>query len=161
MYYIDAYASIRGETTMKDRKSIGKYRNPKKRTYRSFPYTKIPDSGRHASAIRRTHCLGQSDRKGDSHGIYIGIGGDSGYFGEKLASAHQVLQATWQKRSARLACNAQRTDILGTLMVAGQMFQCHPPARDELIIFLTCGSTPGNSIWKQQNPGRRIKNSRS
>jgi len=63
------------------------------------------------------------------------ISGDSGYFGEKLASAHQVLLVTWQKRSQSLECNAYRTDILGALLVASQVFKEHTASRDELVIF--------------------------
>jgi hypothetical protein len=64
------------------------------------------------------------------------VGSDPGYFGEKLAAARQQLVKTWQARSAHLAPSACGTDILGALIVAGEMFKQVPsPGRNVLIIY--------------------------
>ena len=47
---------------------------------------------------------------------------DPGYFGEKIATARQQLIRVWRERSAKLAPRTHRTDILGALVVAGQLF---------------------------------------
>jgi hypothetical protein len=48
---------------------------------------------------------------------------DPGYFGERLSAARRQLVSAWQGRSAHLIPNASRTDILGALLVTGQLFQ--------------------------------------
>lgn len=63
------------------------------------------------------------------------VSNDPGYFGEKLTNARQTLSKIWQKRSEHLKCNAQATDILGTLLVAEQIFKENSAVHSELIIF--------------------------
>lgn len=63
------------------------------------------------------------------------VGNDPGYFGEKLTNARQTLSKIWQKRSEHLECNAQATDILGALLVAGQIFKENSAVHLKLIIF--------------------------
>jgi hypothetical protein len=63
------------------------------------------------------------------------VGTDKGYFGEKLSKAHQALLETWCKRTVHLTANSPRTDILGALIIASQMFKENHDDRNELIIF--------------------------
>jgi hypothetical protein len=61
---------------------------------------------------------------------------DGGYFGERLVAAHQQLVRAWQVRAARLDPNFRRTDILGALLVAAQLFEQAPtPNRKILVIY--------------------------
>lgn len=63
-------------------------------------------------------------------------GSDSGYFGEKLKVAREQLVRAWRERSARLAPASPGTDILGALVVAGQVLQQAPDTdRKILVIF--------------------------
>jgi hypothetical protein len=64
------------------------------------------------------------------------IAGDKGYFGEKLAAARQQIIRAWRDRSAHLQPNAPGTDILGSLVVAGQILQQAPAdERKVLVLF--------------------------
>jgi hypothetical protein len=63
------------------------------------------------------------------------INTDKGYFGEKLASAHQALLQAWQKRSANLKSDYRHTDIIGALLVASQIFKDTPSPRNLLVVF--------------------------
>ena len=64
------------------------------------------------------------------------VSGDAGYFGERLAAAHRELVRSWQKRVAVIAPDARATDILGALLVAGQVFHEMPSGtRDVLITY--------------------------
>jgi hypothetical protein len=75
------------------------------------------------------------------------VSADPGYFGERLAAAHQQLVRVWRTRAAHLAPNAKRTDILGALLVAGQLFDEAPSSnRKVLVIYSDMGqdATPIN-----------------
>lgn len=50
------------------------------------------------------------------------VPGDPGYFGERLRVARNQLLSAWKSRSARLEPKFTRTDVIGTLMLAGQIF---------------------------------------
>lgn len=61
---------------------------------------------------------------------------DPGYFGERLRTARRQLVQGWHDRSAHLEPNANRTDILGALALADQIFQETPnDARKMLVIY--------------------------
>jgi len=62
------------------------------------------------------------------------ISADPGYFGERLVAAHRQLVGAWQARAAHLAPNARRTDILGALLVAGQLFEETPDSRRKVLV---------------------------
>jgi hypothetical protein len=59
--------------------------------------------------------------------------GDKGYFGEKLGAARQQILRVWHERSARLQPSAPGTDILGSLVVAGQLLQQTPNAQRKVL----------------------------
>lgn len=63
------------------------------------------------------------------------ISGDEGYFKERLASARRQVAGAWTQRAARLTPASPRTDILGGLLVAGELFKQTPRARKILVIF--------------------------
>jgi len=62
------------------------------------------------------------------------VGSDPGYFGEKLAAARQQLVKTWQARSAHLAPSTCGTDILGALVVAGEMLRQAPSGSRKVLV---------------------------
>lgn len=64
------------------------------------------------------------------------VGADAGYFGERLAAARNQLVRTWKLKSAHLDPGFHRTDILGALELASQIFAGQPgSAKRVLIIF--------------------------
>ncbi len=60
---------------------------------------------------------------------------DEGYFQERLASAREQLVQAWKKRSSSLVSRFNQTDILGSLVLAAQLFEGHRNQRNVLIIF--------------------------
>jgi hypothetical protein len=59
-----------------------------------------------------------------------------GYFGERLKSAQLQLARTWKSRSAELKPEFHRTDILGALVVASQLFsQGNDSGQRVLVLF--------------------------
>lgn len=76
------------------------------------------------------------------------ISGDEGYFKERLASARRKVAGAWTQRAARLAPAFPRTDILGGLLVAGELFKQTPRARNILVIF---------SDMRQQTPALALE----
>lgn len=61
---------------------------------------------------------------------------DPGYFGERLNAARGELASVWKARSVRLNPQYPRTDILGALLLAGQLFDQEPKlAKSMLVIF--------------------------
>jgi hypothetical protein len=62
---------------------------------------------------------------------------DKGYFGQKLAAARQQIIHVWHDRSAHLQPNAPGTDILGSLVVAGQVLQQAPAADRKVLVLLS------------------------
>ena len=59
---------------------------------------------------------------------------DKGYFGEKLTAARQQIVRVWHERSAHLEPKAPGTDILGSLVVAGQLLQQTPGAQRKVLV---------------------------
>lgn len=62
---------------------------------------------------------------------------DSGYFGEKLAAARREIVRVWRDRAAHLAPTAPGTDILGSLVVAGQLLQQAPDAQRRVLVLFS------------------------
>ncbi|HET6844926.1 MAG TPA: hypothetical protein VFK06_25065 [Candidatus Angelobacter sp.] len=61
---------------------------------------------------------------------------DAGYFGERLQSARGQLVRAWKARAAKLKPEFPATDILGALLIAGQLFdQDKNAGRKILIVF--------------------------
>jgi hypothetical protein len=61
---------------------------------------------------------------------------DEGYFGERLQSARTELVRVWRSRTRDLKPRYQKTDILGALLIASQVFsQTSPRAEKLLLIF--------------------------
>jgi len=64
------------------------------------------------------------------------IAEDTGYFNERLANARRELLQAWQRRREHLEFDFQRTDILGALVLAEQLFGQMPKGgRNVLVIF--------------------------
>lgn len=63
------------------------------------------------------------------------LDGNEGYFKERIATAHQQLLATWQKRSQSLVVSFQQTDLLGALVMSSQVFEPREGHRNVLVIF--------------------------
>lgn len=64
------------------------------------------------------------------------ISDDAGYFGERLTAARSQLVRAWAKRSGNLTPSFQRTDILGALQLANEIFDQQPDASHRtLVIF--------------------------
>jgi hypothetical protein len=62
---------------------------------------------------------------------------DPGYFGERLKSAQLQLVHAWNARSANLAPNFRQTDILGALLLAGEIFNQQNSAGDKTLVILS------------------------
>ena len=60
---------------------------------------------------------------------------DPGYFGERLAAARRGLILLWRTRAARVQPRARRTDILGALLTASQLFAQTPERKRVLVIY--------------------------
>jgi hypothetical protein len=61
---------------------------------------------------------------------------DPGYFSERLSAAHIRLVQAWKERSSRLGPRFRRTDILGALQVASQLFNSqHVASKKVLVIY--------------------------
>ena len=76
------------------------------------------------------------------------MSGDEGYFKERLAAARRQVAGAWTERAACLTPAFPRTDILGGLLVAGELFQQTPRARNILVIF---------SDMRQQTPALALE----
>src|ERR1700687_2463196 len=63
------------------------------------------------------------------------VSGDEGYFKERLAAARRQVAGAWTERAACLTPAFPRTDILGGLLVAGELFQETPHAKNILVSF--------------------------
>jgi hypothetical protein len=64
------------------------------------------------------------------------VADDPGYFGERLDAARRQLVGMWKRRSTNIEPQFKYTDILGVLLVAGQMFDASPKSsRKMLVIF--------------------------
>ncbi len=65
------------------------------------------------------------------------VGEDQGYFKERLASARRQLVSAWQKRMRQVESGFMRTDILGALLLAGQMFEQLPKGRRNILVIFS------------------------
>jgi hypothetical protein len=62
------------------------------------------------------------------------LDGNEGYFHERIASARHQLVLAWNKRCASLISRFQRTDLLGALVVSGQLFKSREGWRNVLVL---------------------------
>jgi len=62
---------------------------------------------------------------------------DKGYFGERLTAARQQILRVWHERSAHLQPNSAGTDILGSLVVAGQLLQQAPDTQRKVLVLFS------------------------
>ena len=63
--------------------------------------------------------------------------GNEGYFKERLARGHAALAHAWQERSAQLAPSYRKTDILGALFVASEVFHESSADRRKILFVLS------------------------
>jgi hypothetical protein len=63
------------------------------------------------------------------------VAADPGYFGERLNSARRALLSIWKQRSRTLQPHYPRTDIIGALLMAGELFGQTPGCKNALVIF--------------------------
>ena len=62
------------------------------------------------------------------------LDGNPGYFQERINGARQQLVAAWQKRSQAFVVNFSQTDLLGTLVMASQVFEPRDGHHNVLVI---------------------------
>lgn len=62
---------------------------------------------------------------------------DTGYFGERLTVARQTLVRTWRQRSAQARPRYPATDVVGTLELAGQIFDQQPIAGNRMLVLFS------------------------
>ena len=61
---------------------------------------------------------------------------DLGYFGERLSAARSEIVKAWKVRSTKLQPSYRSTDIIGALVLAGQIFDREPrTSKKTLVIF--------------------------
>ncbi|PYY12545.1 MAG: hypothetical protein DMG69_00880, partial [Acidobacteria bacterium] len=60
---------------------------------------------------------------------------DPGYFGERLQAARLRLVAAFREHAKHMQPTSPKTDILGTLLVAADLFRPSPGRRNVLVIF--------------------------
>jgi hypothetical protein len=65
------------------------------------------------------------------------VGGDEGYFGEKVTGARHQLVRTWQRRIRDVQVGFPRTDILGALFLADQLFHEKTSGWREVLVILS------------------------
>ena len=80
------------------------------------------------------------------------IPADEGYFQERLTAARQALVRAWAARAKGLAPSFKRADILGSLLLASQIFQNSPKGRAMLIIFSNMRENAGGVNLEGRNP---------
>jgi hypothetical protein len=77
---------------------------------------------------------------------------DPGYFGERLRAARNQLVIAWKDHSARLEPKFTRTDVIGALLLAGQIFG-NETGKKMLVIFSDMrNSTADLNLESQQLP---------
>ncbi|MFY9561301.1 MAG: hypothetical protein WAQ52_13795 [Terriglobales bacterium] len=99
--------------------------------------------------------VGITDRSFDQPDILLSasIAEDSGYFNERLATARRELLQAWQRRRANLEFDFQHTDILGALVLAGQLFGQMPKGgRNVLVIFSDMRQNTADLNLETANP---------
>jgi hypothetical protein len=62
------------------------------------------------------------------------IPGDPGYFAECLSAARSEMVKAWKARSAKLQPRYRSTDIIGALVLAGQIFDRQPGASKKMLV---------------------------
>jgi hypothetical protein len=85
----------------------------------------------------RITVLGITDRSFSQPSILLSaeLSDDPGYFGERLQAARSRLVIVFRKRASSLAPIAPRTDILGALLTASQLFQASSGCKHVLVVF--------------------------
>jgi hypothetical protein len=85
----------------------------------------------------RATILGITDNSFGQPAILLeaSVDGDEGYFKERLATARRQIAQAWKKQATRLGPHFPHTDILGALLVAGELFRQRPASRKVLVIF--------------------------
>lgn len=90
-------------------------------------------------ADSRVTVIGITDRSFAQPDVLLSaaIPSDSGYFGERLKSAQLQLVSAWKTRSAKLVPSFRQTDILGALMLAGEIFEQYPDAKQKMLVIFS------------------------
>jgi len=85
----------------------------------------------------RITVLGITDRSFSQPSILLSaeLSDDPGYFGERLQAARSSLVSAFRKQASSLAPTTPRTDILGALMTASQLFQASSSRHNILVVF--------------------------
>jgi hypothetical protein len=85
----------------------------------------------------RITVLGITDRSFAQPSILLSaeLSDDAGYFGERLQAARSRLVSVFRKQASSLAPIAPKTDILGALLTASQLFQASPGCKHILVVF--------------------------
>lgn len=87
-------------------------------------------------ASSKVTVIGVTDRSFSQPYVLLAaeIDPDEGYLHERLAAARQQLAQGWQKRSVGLVTRFQQTDLLGSLVVASQLFEARTGWRNVLVL---------------------------
>ena len=90
-----------------------------------------------APAGSRITVLGITDRSFAQPDVLLSaeLSDDPGYFGERLQAARLRLVAAFREHAKHMQPTSPKTDILGTLLVAADLFRPSPGRRNVLVIF--------------------------
>jgi len=90
-----------------------------------------------APAGARITVLGITDRSFSQPSILLAaeLSDDASYFGERFQAARSRLVIVFRKRASSLAPIAPKTDILGALLTASQLFQASSGCKHVLVVF--------------------------
>ena len=85
----------------------------------------------------RITVLGITDRSFAQPSIVLSaeLSDDPGYFGERLQAGRARLVSAFRKQASSLTPIAPKTDIMGALMAASQLFQASPGCKHILVVF--------------------------
>ncbi len=89
-----------------------------------------------AQADSRITVIGITDHSFTEADILLSatIPANPGYFGERLSAARRELVRAWNRRSAELRPRFRETDIIGSLLLAGQIFKQQADAKEKILI---------------------------
>ncbi len=76
---------------------------------------------------------------------------DEGYFKERLAKGHAELVRAWQERSSGLTAQFPKTDLLGAILVAAQVFD-HPPGDRKEVLMIFSDMRQATSVLDLERP---------
>jgi hypothetical protein len=121
---VDLTASVAGASGIDHKTELDKNLNAVSRILEKAP------AGSHVTVV------GITDRSFSQPYVLLSakVNSDEDYFKEKITAARRALVQAWQGRSATLVSHFQQTDLLGSLVVASQIFEPRAGNRNILVI---------------------------